>query len=186
MSPASSPPRQPSRTGSPFTHIAPIVMRLMRTTNRIAIPRGTVVETVSDGPDLVATDYWRGPLAARGVVYCSVHESALRVLLPPSLEHVLPEMRTGREVLVSRGPWPELEQEDALELLWEDGSAAPFAIQISVRQCQGLEAFGPATGALTCRVYTLGEAGAPHLAGTWRARFRRVESLPCLRPWGTP
>lgn len=182
MSPASSPPRQPSRTGSPFTHIAPIVMRLVRTATRTAIPRDLAVRVRLEGQDLVESDYWDSVLAARGVLYLVGHADGAALLVPRSLEYALPEMRTGREVILTRGPWPEQEQSDAVELLWEDGSDAPFAVHVSAAQCSGLAALGRDGSTLACRVYTLGPDGRPQLAGTWRARFRTAESLPCLKP----
>ena len=33
-------------------------------------------------------------------------------------------------VIISRGPWTEMGQPDGLELMWEDGSDAPFCIQM--------------------------------------------------------
>jgi hypothetical protein len=158
-------------------------MHLVRAVTVTAVPRGTAVHTRFEGEDLVASDYWDGVLPTRGVLYCAMHAVGVALLVPPSLEHTLREMRTGREVIVTRGPWPERRQADAVELMWEDDSIAPFAVQLSVSQCGGLGTLSGDRPVLMCRVYIRGRDGGPQLAGTWRARFRRAESLPCLRPW---
>jgi hypothetical protein len=34
-------------------------------------------------------------------------------------------MRTAREVIISRGPWPAQRRTNAIEILFDDGSASP-------------------------------------------------------------
>lgn len=183
MDSTSSPPRRPTRAPTRLTHIAPIVMRLVRTATRTAIPRDPAIRVRLEGEDLVESAYWDSVLAARGVLYLVLHDGGVALLVPPSLEYAVPEMRTGREVIVTRGPWPEQGQKDALELLWEDGTGAPFAVHLSAPQCSGLAALRQDLSVPGCRVYTRGRDGRPQLAGTWRARVRRAERLPYLRPW---
>ena len=138
----------------------------------------------NDGPQIVDTNFWESTLAEAGGMFCSVNAGAVRLLLPRSYEHAIPEMRTGREVLVTRGPWPEMGQREALELLWEDGSAAPYAVHLSAGQLDRLIPRGEAGRRLACHVYTRGFSSTPLLAGTWPARFRVARSLPHLKPWG--
>lgn len=184
MDSTSSPPRRPTRAPTRLTHIAPIVMRLVRTATRTAIPRDPAIRVRLEGEDLVESDYWNSVLAARGVLYLVVHQSGVVLLVPRAHQCALTEMRTGREVIVTRGPWPEQGQKDAVELLWEDGTDAPFAVHLSAPQCRELGTLGWDGPALACRVYTGGPAGEPRLAGEWAARFRTARALPCLQPWG--
>src|SRR3990167_2306796 len=92
----------------------------------------------NDGPRIVRTNYWSSEHAARGAFYVSVNAGAFRVLVPEAVRDVVAEMRTAKEVVISRGPWPAERRDDALELLFDDGSASPFALHIGVEQIDRL------------------------------------------------
>lgn len=137
----------------------------------------------NDGPLLVRTNYWDSPLNRQGALYCSVNAGAIRLLVPKPLEHFIEEMRTGYEVLVTRGDWPKANRKDALELMWEDGSVAPFAIQLCPEQLDRLIPRENAGQQTACQVYVRGSAGTPLLTGEWPARFRVAKKIPCLHRW---
>lgn len=83
------------------------------------------------GPLIVSTDYWGSDLARAGKVFCSVNGSAIRVLLPPALYSTLADMRQARECVLSRGPWPAERKPEGVEIMWDDGSDAPFALHLT-------------------------------------------------------
>lgn len=91
-------------------------------------------EIVSDGPLIARTTYWDCELAANGLLYLSWNARTARLLVPDDQRGMLNEMATGREVIISRGPWQTIGGRDALELLFEDDSDSPFCLHIGVEQ----------------------------------------------------
>lgn len=130
------------------------------------------------GQAILATDYWATPAAAAGYVFLSWNAGAGRVLIPDSRKSMLREMAGATEVIVSRGPWAEQNGREALELLWEDGSAAPFAIHLVAEQTDRLLPDTDQGGGFVIAAWTRGG-----LKGRWPGRYRRVDRLPCLAPW---
>ena len=87
-------------------------------------------------------------------------------------------METATEVLVSRGPWPEQGRNDAIEVLFDDGSQSPFALLCGMEQVDRLPLDADAGRQLVCTVWTEG----PRLRLTLPAYYRRVPRLPDLSP----
>lgn len=136
------------------------------------------------GPLIEASDYWESEYAARGVVYLSVNAGAFRLLLPDVLKPLLlDDMRSAREVVVSRGPWPEQGRDDALELLFDDGSTAPFSLHMGLEQVDRLPLDSDAGKQWIASVWTAPRRGRPQKALERKAYYRRVDRLPCLRPY---
>lgn len=138
------------------------------------------LQVANDGPRISSTNFWSTELAKREFVYVSVNAGAFRLLLPDSLELSLQDMAQASQVVVSRGPWWEQNLPDALELLFEDGSSAPYALHMHTLQWDRLPG-GVEDGRsdLTMLVYTRGSTERLSLP----AAFRMVAALPCLRPW---
>lgn len=141
-----------------------------------------MLEINNHGPLITATNYWGSELDRAGTLYLSVNAGAFRLLLPSGWESALDEMRTGREAIVTRGM---LRGGDAVELLFDDGTASPYAIHLGASQCDRLpipEDDGRAD--LVFTAWTAPRRGvAPHKALERPARYRVVADLPCLRPW---
>lgn len=137
----------------------------------------------NDGPDIVATNFWSTPLAAAGAMFCSINAGAFRLLMPRMLEHQTADM-VGREVIITHGPWPAAGQSSGLEMMWEDGSDAPFSVFLGAGQIDRVIARDDAGRSITCLAYVRGFSGTPLLAGRWPGKIRMAASLPCLRPWG--
>lgn len=88
----------------------------------------------NDGPELIETNFfdlqkWRNNY------FLSVNAGAFRLLVPDSMVRYLGEMKTGKEVIVSRGP---MEHKDCYEMMFEDNSNAPFCIHIETRAADRL------------------------------------------------
>lgn len=136
----------------------------------------------NSGPEICSTNYWDTEYARGGVLYVSVNAGAFRLLLPPALEPALMDMRTAREVIISRGPWPG-KKPDAFELLFEDGSDAPYTLQFGAEQIDRAPAkIDEGRDGLLCTVWTAGLVNALTLP----AAYRRVAKIPCLQPFKRP
>jgi hypothetical protein len=132
----------------------------------------------NQGRSLVWTDYWLTDQATRGYFFLSWHAGAARLLVPDTAQSSLQEMRTGSIAIISRGPWTDQDGREAIEILFEDGSDAPFSCTLLAEQCDCLIGAEDQGGHIELVVYSsLGqELALP-------AKYRRVNSLPCLQPW---
>jgi hypothetical protein len=133
----------------------------------------------NDGQNISASNYWDTNYARNGYFFLSFNAGAARLLMPPSHRPVLRDMRTASEVIISRGPWPDQLRADAIELMFEDGSTAPFALHFGLEQVD--------------RLLTAEDEGKPLAFTAWArgpiktlalpARYRRVANIPCMEPW---
>lgn len=82
---------------------------------------------------------------------------------------------------MSRGPWPAAGKQDAMEVLFEDGTDTPFAIQFGLEQCDRLPLDSDQGRELLLTVWVCRD-GKPELARSRPAWYRLVKRLPCLRP----
>jgi len=137
------------------------------------------------GPAIASTDYWTSDLARAGKVYCSTNGGTVRVLLPDALHALALEMRGAEYCILSRGPW---NRRAAVEILWEDHSDAPIALQLTDDSFDLVpgEPDGDPDEGRTWRVSAwVEEDGAPRMIGDWDCHWRRVAELPCLLPLKT-
>lgn len=132
----------------------------------------------NQGPAIVSTNFWDSDFARAGHLFLTWNAGAGRLLVPDAQCGFLREMRGAREVIVSRGPWPAANHREALELLWEDDTDEPFAIQLVTEQTDRLLPDTQQGGGFEITAWT--RAG---LQDRWPGRYRRVASLPCLAPW---
>ena len=130
------------------------------------------------GQAILSTNYWDTPHARAGYLYLSWNASAGRLLIPDSQKPLLREMKAAREVIVSRGPWPEHGNREALELLFEDDSDAPFCLHLVSEQTDRLLPDTDQGGGFVIAAWTRGG-----LKQRWPGRYRRADQLPCLQPW---
>lgn len=135
--------------------------------------------TISNrGQAILSTDYWGSEHASRGYFYLSWNAGAGRLLVPDAQKPALREMKGAREVIVSRGPWPEAQGREGLELLWEDGSDNPFCIHLLAEQTDRLIPEYQQGGGFVVTAWTRGGQ-----KGRWPGRYRVVPEIPCLKPW---
>lgn len=130
------------------------------------------------GQAIASTNYWQTEHAARGYLYLSWNAGCARVLIPDAAKSMLREIKGAREVLVSRGPWLDQGGREAIELLWEDDTDAPFAVHLVAEQCDRLIPDTEQGGGFTVAIWTRGG-----MKGRWPGRYRRVAEIPCLEPW---
>lgn len=84
----------------------------------------------NDGAEIADTDYWQTPHSAKGLCYLSGNAGVWRLLVPPASESMLAEMRTGRSVTIE----PSIQVAGCLDVVFEDGSDAPFALAVDLKQ----------------------------------------------------
>lgn len=89
----------------------------------------------NNGPELISTNYWESQACQKGYVYLTINAGCFRLLVPAGKGLSMDDMKTGQVVLVTRGPWPDFEKIDALELLFEDHTDNPFVLHIVSEQC---------------------------------------------------
>lgn len=139
----------------------------------------SMIQIANDGPLLKSTSYWQSAYARRGAVFLSMNAGAWRILVPPALAaSALPEMRTGKEVIFSRGPWEAMGRAEAIEVMFEDGSDTPYALHVGQEQWDRLPLDEDQGHPIRALVYTAGGLQL-ELPG----RYRRVAELPCMLSW---
>lgn len=130
------------------------------------------------GQAILSTDYWDSEHARHGFLCLSWNAGCARILVPDAAKVMLREMRSAREVIISRGPWTEQGGRDAIEVLWEDDTDEPFSALLVADQCDRLIPDTEQGGGFDVAVWTRGG-----LKQRWPGRYRRVDALPCLQPW---
>lgn len=130
------------------------------------------------GPELAETNYWDSEHARAGLFYLTWNADAGRLLVPDACTSTLQDMQTAKYVIVSRGPWPEQGGREGLELLFEDGSDAPYCLHLSAEQCDRLLPETDQGGGFEIVAWT--RAGR---AEAWPGKYRQVAQIPCLDPW---
>jgi hypothetical protein len=138
-----------------------------------------IISTANNGSRIVSTNYWGSSLEAAGIFYISVNAGAIRLLVPRGSESAVNEMKTAKEVVVSRGMDSQNNNRDSLELLFDDHSDNPFAIFSPIDACdRWLTEEGPLS---EFTVWTL-KNGSPKCRITRRGVYRKVASLPYMKP----
>ena len=88
----------------------------------------------NNGAEIAATNYFESEYAIAGKVYLSVNAGVFRLLLPDNQIHMLEEISTGKEVVISIGKWPEAAKQIAFELMFDDHSDSPFCLHFGSEQ----------------------------------------------------
>ena len=142
---------------------------------------------INDGPAIRATSFWDTPLAARGGLFASVNAGACRLLVPDrvpgfNVQDLVQAAGAAREVLVSVARRPQ-EHRLALELMWEDHSAAPFVIHLGWQQMDRVPT-ADCGRHMAVSVWQRGFGGQPTCILDQPGRLRVVSRVPYLRSWG--
>ena len=132
----------------------------------------------NDHQNIRSTNYFDSESAAKGFLYLSWNAGAGRLLIPDNQLHILAEMRTGKYVVVSAGPWPEERRPNGLEIMFEDNTNSPFSCLISIAQCDRVLPSSDEGGGFVITAW-----GRNGLLASWPGKFRKVKRIPCLLPW---
>lgn len=139
------------------------------------------IVTTNHGPLIVSSSYWGSAIEEAGKIWISVNAGAIRVLVPRVMRRIIEDMRTAKSVICSRGPWPQGGKDDAMELLFEDGSDSPFSLHVGPESVDMFPGEPDAGRQWICSVWDW-KKNKPHKAVERPCHWRRVSSLPWLRP----
>jgi|GEM_PF-3252609 len=96
-----------------------------------AMDESEAISIDNDGREVSQTSFWESALAKNGYVFVSIHDDAIRMLVPPSAEkEYLPEMKTGKNMLIE----PSQQHEGTLDFVFDDGTDTPFWIVVDMNQ----------------------------------------------------
>ncbi len=90
---------------------------------------GKFISVENEGKKLKTTNYWQSEHAEKGYFYLSVNVGCVRLLCPSSNVFHIPDIRTGKVVIISNGTWVEKGKE-GVGLLFEDYSENSFALHM--------------------------------------------------------
>jgi len=135
------------------------------------------------GPLIVASSYWGSAIEEAGKVWVSTNAGAIRVLVPRVVRRVIEDMRSAKHVICSRGPWPAGGKQDAMELLFDDGTDSPFSLHVGPESVDLFPGEPEAGRSWVCSVWDW-KKGKPHKAVERPCHWRRVPTLPWLKPLG--
>jgi hypothetical protein len=147
-----------------------------------------MIQISNHGPLIIQTNFWDSELAQAGKLWVSVNGGAIRVLLPPQLYGALADMRQAKECVLSRGPWDPRRTAglhdplEGIEIMWDDGSDAPYALHLTPASFDMLPAEPDAGREWVLTVWTAKD-GKPHKSLERICHWRRVISIPWLKPW---
>jgi hypothetical protein len=153
-----------------------------------------LITVENDGAVILRSNYWTSDLAEAGKVFVSVNAGAIRVLLPRDRWGDLYAMRSSNYCVLSRGPWPAEGKPEAIEIMWDDKSDAPYCLTLSPESFDMLPA-APAIGRRwICSVW-VEQNSTPHKSLERICHWRHVEDMPPAWParrrrrhlvWGSP
>jgi hypothetical protein len=132
----------------------------------------------NEGPEIIKTNYFQSEMNQSGKIYVSVNAGCFRVLLPESLKNITREMKTGNEIIISRGPWLQMGLNDGFEFLFDDYTDNPFALHLDPGQFDRLPIPEDSNREVRFIVYI---KGLKKVIDT-KAYYRAVKSIPCLEP----
>lgn len=141
-----------------------------------------IIEIVNHGPLIVSTNYWGSEMDRAGKLYASVNAGAVRLLLPRAMWSVIGEWRSAKYVICSRGPWPAHGVQEAVELLFEDGTDSPYVLTLTAESFDMLPGEPEPGREWVLSAWVLKDE-RPHKTYERPMRWRRSASIPDLRPW---
>ena len=140
---------------------------------------GIVID--NHGALIVASNYWGSDLEQCGGVILSPNAGGIRLLWPRAMRAAIEDMRQAEYAICSVGPWPAEGIEKAVEILFEDRSDTPYSLCLSPAQCLLIPGEPEPGREWVLSVWDL-KKNRPHKALERRCYWRRVESIPCMKP----
>ncbi len=142
-----------------------------------------LIQIENDGAEIVNTNYWDTPHATRGFLYLSINAGAFRLLVPDAQASEIGEWMQAKEVIVSRGPWPQMNKHDALEILFEDNSENPYVIHLVSEQVDRMPLDSDRDRHGEPPRWRFSVWTRKGKALELPCRYRIVKHLPCLKTW---
>lgn len=132
----------------------------------------------NDGQELIETNFWDSPIAARGYFFLSVNAGAMRLLVPDAQLNQLRDIETGQDVIVSIGRWKDVGLDRCIEIMFDDGSEAPFSIHMVPEQVD--RGLSKKDEGIDIPFHVVTRIG---VFLRRKAKLRIVEEIPCLEAW---
>jgi hypothetical protein len=136
-----------------------------------------LIKIENDGVLIKSTDYWQTTHAKQGYFYLSINAGAFRLLIPPCMEDVIPQMQTGKTIVISHGKYQG--EKDAFEILFDDHSDSPFSVMVDALQADRKPELIDDKKQFQFLAYS--ESG---IEIDTKCYFRFVKNIPCLKKWG--
>ena len=135
-------------------------------------PLPSTIVTSNCGALIRTTNYFDSAHAAAGLFFMSWHAGTARLLIPASRLCALRDMQNATYVAVTRGRLAGVA--DCIEVMFDDGSAAPYAIYLRPYQYDRTIP-GDNSGGIDVHLYP--QRGRPIACNGF---YRVVQRLPCL------
>jgi hypothetical protein len=143
-----------------------------------SLPKYDPIIIKNNGGEISETNFWDSAMAKAGFLFLSWNAGVARVLVPAKMNKILPEIKTGEYCIISQGPHSFRPGELGLELLFEDHSDAPYAVQMSSRQADRVIECSTRPEDFPVSIWT--RAGVVH---SMPGKLRAVSEVPYLQPW---
>lgn len=140
------------------------------------------ITITNHGQLITNTNYWELAVEEAGKIFVSCNAGAIRVLVPRVHRRIIEDMRAAKCCVLSRGPWPDMQLKEAIEILWDDLTDDPFALHLSPESFDLLPAPPPLGQEWICSTWDI-KRGRPHKAVERVCYWRRVPQLPWLKKW---
>ncbi len=135
-----------------------------------------LIKIENTGKKIKKTNYWKSEYATEGKLYFSINAGCIRMLVPEKMEHIIPEIKTGKKIILSRGAWPEQGRDDSFEILFDDYSDNPFVLHVGTEQWDMIpkKEKGWEFAVWTRERNVLQK----------KCYYRKVSKIPYMKPWG--
>ena len=124
------------------------------------------------------TTYWDSQIARSGKPFATWSEGVLRVLIPNKLSYVLDHIHAAYQVVISHGPFPEIDLNDCYEILFEDGTDDPLVMHLSASGFHSMPNAKDMPVDFSCTVWA--DEGKVY---EFPANYREAKALPLRTPW---
>lgn len=141
-----------------------------------------MIQITNHGPLVRSSNFWGSDLERAGKLFVSINAGTIRILLPRKMHPHVNEMRRAKYCILSRGPWPEMQKKEGIEILFEDNLDAPFVLHLTPESFDLLPAEPPTGQDWILTVWVLKE-DAPHKALERPCFYRRVPEIPWMKEW---
>lgn len=140
-----------------------------------------MLQIENDGQEIIKTNFWQTEQARSGGFFLSINAGACRLLVPYQHKNVIKEFEVAKEVILTRGPWPDAGEETAIEILFDDGSDDPYSIHLGQSQVDRWPPAQESGRTVQFSAWILKD-GKPFCAYRSEAYFRTAARLPYLKP----
>lgn len=138
-----------------------------------------MIQTENHGPLIRSSTYWGSELERGGYYYLTPNAGSFRLLVPENKSADVADMRTAKNIVITFGLHKQ-HQREMVEILFDDRTANPFVLYLSLEQLERLPAEDDYELLYECSVWE-NRRGMAHKIFS-RPAYLRKAPLPCLKP----